>query len=120
MPGSTGTLRLVAGVVDFVGVPDGVREPAGGGIDMHRSVEHSRVVPEDGLRTVAVVGVDVDDRDAFEPGRAQLGGRNGRVVEVAATAEEGRPGVMTGRAADRIRHTRSIGHQVGRSCRRVG
>jgi hypothetical protein len=49
-----------------------------------RDVEHVRVVPEDRLRAVAVVGVPVDDRDArrAEPlQRVSRGDRN--VVEEA-------------------------------------
>jgi hypothetical protein len=33
---------------------------------VHRPVEHGGIVPEDGLRPVAVVSIDVDDGDALE------------------------------------------------------
>ena len=49
----------------LVGVADDVREPAGRRVDVHRSVEHVGAVVEDRCGAVAVVGVDVDDRDPF-------------------------------------------------------
>ena len=97
--------RTVAATA-LVGVPDEVREPSGRRIDVDARVEDVAALPEDLLRAVALVGVDVDDRDPFDTAVAQsLGGRRG-VVEVARPAEERGPGVVTRRAHRRVRRAR--------------
>ena len=48
--------------------PEVVREPAGCGIDVDGGGENVGALPEDRLRTVAVVGVDVEQGDAAGPG----------------------------------------------------
>ena len=115
-PGGIGSLTvapLAGAAADLVGVADEVREPAGGRIDVHAGVEHVAAVPEDLLRAVALVGVDVDDRDPFEPTVAQPLRRGGRVVEVARPAEERRAGMVARRANRGVRGTLAAGHEVG-------
>ena len=113
-------VAIGAAVVDLVGVADRVREPTGSGIDMHRAVEHRRIVPEDRLCAIAVMGIDVDDGDPRPTSEAELGGGDRRVVEVAAATEERRSGVVTRRAAHGVRRTLPGGHETGSGRRCVG
>ena len=113
VPGASGRLQLVRGRVHLVGVADRVGEPAGAGIDVEGRVEHGGVVPPAGLGAVAVVGVDVDDGHPVDAAPPQTGGRHRGVVQVAAAAEEPGPGVVPGRAADRVRGRRAAEHEVG-------
>ena len=74
---------------------------------MEADVEDVVAVPEDLLRPVAVMEVDVEDRDA---GRAAVEDRlrgDRRVVEEAVAADEVPPGVVTGRAAETVREGRA-------------
>ncbi len=104
MPGSLSSL---------VGVADEVREPAGVGVDVHAGIEDVGAVPEDLLRAVALVGVDVDDGDPLVPGGAQSLGRRCGVVEVAGPAEEGRAGVMSRWPHRGVGGTGAVGDEVG-------
>jgi hypothetical protein len=66
---------LLVGVADEVGV-------VGLGVDMDRGVEDVAAAVKDLLRAVAVMGIDIEDRDAAEP-LAQTLGADGGVVEIA-------------------------------------
>ncbi len=105
-PGGIGSLTVAPAPSPpptLVGVSDEVREPSGRRIDVDARVEDVAALPEDLLRAVALVGVDVDDRDAFDAAVAQpLGGGRG-VVEVARPAVERGPGVVTRRAHRGVR-----------------
>ena len=70
-------------------------------IGMDRDGEHVRPCVEDALRAVAVMQVDVEDRDA-RGGPAQMLGGDGRIVEEAEAAGDIGEGVMAGRTAERI------------------
>ncbi len=65
------SVAAVAGAkrgVDDLVVLAALAERAGAGIERHlvgRGVEHVRVAPEDVLRAVAVMDVEIDDRDAL-------------------------------------------------------
>ena len=72
------------------------------GIGVERHEQHVVAVVEDLLRTVAVVIVDVDDRDARAAVDPCLSGDRG-VVQVAVARERIRRGVMTGRTRARVR-----------------
>ena len=66
LPAGTGCVvgpPLACAAAPFVGVADEMREPAVGRIDVHAGVEHVAAVPEDLLRAVALMSVDVDDCD---------------------------------------------------------
>ena len=76
-------------------------QPAAG-IDVDRAGEHRRVLVEDRLGAVAVVGVDVDHRDRLAEPLAQPGGGDGRVVEIAGAAEAAPRRVMARRPAERV------------------
>ena len=76
-----------------------MREPAFRRIDVDGGEQHVGAIPEDLLRPVALVCVDIDDRDAFE---ARVCGSKAcaaaaALLEVAGAPEEGRPGVVTRR-----------------------
>ena len=49
---------------DLVGEPEEVREPSLRRIDVHGRREDVTTLPEDRLRAVSVVSVDVEERDA--------------------------------------------------------
>ena len=68
---------------------------------------------EDALRAVAVVDVDVEDRDALvaEP---QMGGCDRAVVEKAKTAGDIAKGVMAGRTAQRVDGIFTVQHHLRR------
>ena len=65
---------------------------------MERDEEDAVVVAEDRLRAVAVMDVEVDDRDALEPEPGLRGARGDRdVVEHAEPHRAPGEGVVTGR-----------------------
>ena len=86
---------------------------------MDAGVDHVRPVPEDLLRAVALVGVDVDDRDPSDSAVADPLGRGGGVVEVARSAEERRSGVVPGRAHRRVGGRRAVDDEISRRDRAV-
>ena len=88
-------------------------EPAGAGVDVHAGVEDVGPLPEDLLRAVALMGVDVDNRNPLITGGAQPLGGGGSAVEIAGTAEERRAGVVTGWPHGGIGGSRSTGDEVG-------
>ena len=69
---------------------------------VHGDREHRGVVVEDRLGPVAVVGVDVDDRDPLHARSLGGGRRDGDVVEDAEPVAGVARGVMAGAATDRI------------------
>ena len=75
-PGASGTLRFA--VARLFREAQEVREPARGRIDVHRGGEDVLAPPEDRLRAVPVVRVDVQDRDARQAARAEVLGRDRR------------------------------------------
>ena len=76
---------------------------------MDRHGEHIAPFVENALRAVAMVDVDVEDRDTLvaEP---QMGGCDRAVVEKAKTAGDIAKGVVTGRAAERVDGILAIQH----------
>ena len=65
---------------------------------MRGRVEHRLVVPEDVLRAVAVVDVEIDDRDALcAVDGLRVAGGDGGIVEEAETHRRRRFGVMARR-----------------------
>ncbi len=70
-------------------------------IGMDRGVEDIAARPENVLRAVAVMIVDIEDRDPIGPGIARRLGGDGGGVEVAIAAEIIGAGMMAGRAAER-------------------
>ncbi len=80
---------------------------------MHGSGEHLVTIPEDRLRAVAVVRVDVEQRDACRSTIAQVLSRDRCVVEVAGATERGSGHVMSGRAAARVRDRFTAEDEVG-------
>src|SRR4051812_36667969 len=79
---------------------------AGAGIErplVQRDEEHGVVVPEDVLRSVSVVDVEVDDRDAFGPGRLCSASRDCDVVEQAEAHRVTLRCMVSGRAHERER-----------------
>ena len=91
---------------DIGGVPGAGEEELPRFVDRDR--EHSRVVPEERLDTVTVVGVDIEIDDALVSGFEELGDRSGCVVVdaepaglarhrvVHSAAEIHRPAIVTG------------------------
>ena len=100
-PGARQRLRLAprpAPAPVLVGEAEEVRKPAGGRVDVDRAGEHPRVVVEDLLGAVAVVGVDVDHGDRpVDARRSSAAGGDRRVVEIAGAAEAVASGVMARR-----------------------
>jgi hypothetical protein len=78
---------------------------------MDRHGEHVAARVEDALRAVAVVQVDVEDRDAAAGPGQPLGG-DGRIVEKAEAAGEVGEGVVARRAAERVGGGRTGKHRV--------
>ena len=126
LPGASGTLLVGASrrpAPALVGEAHVVREPAGARVHVHAAVVDIRPVVEDRLRAVAVMRVDVEHGDALGASLAQGLRREGRVVEVARAAVAGRPGVVAGRPAQRVRGRsprRPARPPSGRSRRRRG
>ena len=118
VPGGRGTFSVrpdAVALADLVGVPDEVRIPAGRGVDVHAGVQHVGAMPEDLLRAVALVGVDVDRSPPAVRRRSHSALRGGSgVVEVARATEVRRAGVVPGRAHRRVRRGLSASHQIGR------
>ena len=112
----------------LVGETDEVREPTLPRIDVCGAVEDVASRVEDLLRAVAVVRVDVDDRDAPDAAIAQVLRGDRGIVEIAGTAVEVGADVVTGRAHRRVRGSRASEHEVagreravdGDACGRVG
>ena len=78
---------------------------------VRRDVEHAAVVPERVLRAVAVVHVEVDDRDALEAvRRARVCRRDGDVVEQAEAHRLHRRRVMAGRPHEAVRRCHVAAH----------
>ena len=67
---------------------------------VERHVEHVRVVPEDRLGAVAVVGVPVEHRHPLDAGGPRVRRRDGGVVHQAEAHGAGRLGVVAGRPAE--------------------
>ena len=82
------------------------------GIDMDRADQHVRPFPEDELRAVAVMHVDVDDRDLAEALGQLMGGDRG-IVEVADPGHQVGIGVVPGRPAHAHRPARRRGQPLG-------
>jgi len=95
---------------------EGIKES---GIGVNRNGEDVTSLVEDALRAVAVVNVDIEDRDALvaEP---QMRGCDSAVVEKAEAAGDIAEGVMAGRPAQRVDRILTIGHQLRRSRRDIG
>ena len=68
---------------------------------MCRHVQDARIAVEDLLRPVAVVNVDVDDRNPLEPTREHRGRRNRDIVEEAETHRTIGFSVMSRRTQER-------------------
>ena len=89
-------------------------------------VEHRRVVVEDGLGAVAVVGVPVEDRHPGRRAAAGVGRGDGRVVDQAEPHRPRPLGVVPGRAAaaegalDLAVDHGVDGRQSGAGCQRGG
>ena len=77
-------------------------QPASGSTWTERG-EDVAALPEDRLRAVPVVGVEVDDRNALDAAVAQALRRDRRVVEVAGAAVGPSRHVVPGRAGARVR-----------------
>ncbi|MDT4839062.1 hypothetical protein FQZ97_728420 [compost metagenome] len=71
------------------------------GIAVDRHIQHVAAFVEDFLDALAVVHVGIQDRHARKPRDQALGGDRG-VVQVAEAARGVAPGVVAGRAADRV------------------
>ena len=72
---------------------------------MDRDREHSRIPPEDRLRTITVVDVDVDVRDPPDAVREQPRDRDRRVVVHAESRRSGRHRVVeTSGRVERVCH----------------
>ena len=123
VPGASGRLRFAPNPARgpaLVRVADIVREPPGAGIDVHAADVHVAATVEDRLGAVAVMGVDVDDRDPVGARAAERLRRDRRVVQVARPAVRGRTGVVAGGPAQRVRGRRAAGHEIGGGQRGVG
>ena len=88
---------------------------------MQRDEEHGVVVPEHCLCAVAVMHVEVDDRDAFEPEPTLRRTRRDRdVVEHAEAHGALGQSVMPGRSHEREASVqRGLDRRTGRECRRL-
>ena len=86
---------------------------------MERDREHGGVVPEDGLRAVAVVDVPVDDGDAPDATRRlRVADADGDVREEAEAHPEVGQRVVAGRADERVGVVdRAVEHRVDRGDR---
>ena len=80
---------------------------------MHRGGEDVLATPEDRLRAVPVVRVDVEDRDARQAARAEVLGRDGGVVEVARTAECRPRDMVAGRPAAGVGGGCAVDDEIG-------
>ena len=79
--------------VDDLVVLAALRSRAAAGIERHlvrRGVEHARVAPENMLRAVAVVHVEIDDGDALDAMNGLSVARGDRRVVEEAKAHRGR------------------------------
>ena len=74
---------------------------------MQAHVEHLAALPEDLLRAVAVVEVDVQDRHALGAAGEQRLGDDRGVVEEAVAADEVPSGVVPGRPAQAVGQPRA-------------
>ena len=79
---------------------------------MQADVEDVRPLPEDLLRAVAVVEVDVEDRDALGASREDRLCRDRRVVEEAVAADEAATGMVARRTAEGVRERVARQHAV--------
>ena len=89
-----------------------VGEPAGARVDVDGRSEHVAAAEEDLLRPVAVVGVDVDHGDRVADAGDELGGGDGRVVQVAGAAVERPRDVVARRAAAGVGERFPFGDEV--------
>ena len=109
----------VAGTGAALGGEPGEERVLVRGVGVQRHEAHVAAVVEDLLGAVAVVVVDVEDRDA----RAALGPRgrgDRRVVEEAVARVRVGGRVMAGRSGERVRGARvAAGHRVPRAHRHV-
>ncbi len=96
-----------------------VREPALAGIDVHRRREHVAPVPEDRLRPVPVVRVDVEHGDPRDAAVAQVLRGDGRGVEIAGASVGRARDVMPRRAAARVGGRRPAEDELDRGQRGV-
>src|SRR6266516_3467121 len=93
-----------------------VRKPAGPRVDVDGADDHLAVPGEDLLRAVALMRVDVEHGDAFEP---QRNGCARRGVEVARPAVGGAAGVVARRTRAGVHDRLSSAHEVSGSERDV-
>ena len=82
-------------------------------------VSTSGAFEEDALRAVAVMHVDIEDRDALVLAAQALRGDRGVVQEAEAAGHVG-IGVMAGRPAERVGVARALQHEVGSGRRHFG
>ena len=95
-------------------VAEEVGEPARGGVHVDGAREHVGALGEDGLRAVAVVGVDVEQRDRGGERLAQPRGGERGVVEVAGAAVR-RAGDVVARRSRAARRRRAPRRRATRS-----
>ncbi|CAN5182619.1 hypothetical protein BH10PSE6_BH10PSE6_10790 [soil metagenome] len=88
-------------------------------IGMDRNGQHVGPLEEDALRAVAVMHVDVEDRDALVLAAQALRGDR-RVVQEAEAAGHVGIGVMPGRPAEGISLARAVQHEVRSRGRHFG
>ncbi len=86
---------------------------------MDRDGEHVGPFVEDALRAVAVMDVDVEDRDTLVL-QAQVRGCDRAVVEKAEAAGEIAIGVMAGRTAKRVGRALAVHDELRRRRRDIG
>ena len=91
----------------------------GGRIGVNRDRQHVAAGPEDALGAVAVMDVDVEDRDPLVAGAQPLGGDRAVVEEAEAAGHVGE-GVVARRPAQRIGGALALGDQGRRRDRDVG
>jgi D-aminopeptidase len=97
----------------LIGVTHVVRKPPSSRIDVQRPVEHVTAVVEDGLRPVAVMGVDVDHSDLVATTHTQRVGGHRGIVEVARPAVAVLGDVVPWRSAEGVRQgVLAFGDQV--------
>src|SRR6185312_8643430 len=93
------------------GETEEVREPPGRGVDVDGRHLDVAALPEELLRAVAVMCVDVEHGYAVEAAPQSFGCQR-RVVQVARATEGRAARVMAGRAAERVRMRRAGGDEI--------
>ena len=89
-----------------------VREPAGCRIDVHGGRQNVAALPEDRLSAVAVMGVDVEQRDARGSQPPKALGCHGGVVQVAGSAVDRARNVVARWAAAGVDRASAAGDEV--------